>query len=547
MTNEGDRTNRVKPVALILSNFFPPESVGGAELVAEQQAIGLRERGYEVHVVTGGKPSAHAESDTRSGLVIHRVGLSSLDPYGSMTNSFATAYIRSLIKATRPRVALAHNMAGLGLDTLQEVTTSVPTFAWFHDFWAICLLNTTMHDGRQCTSPYHCGLLHGESGASGARSFVRTSSIVSAYSRAHGLVSPSGFLRRQFRSSGVPLEILVRSNGSATEVRARSHQSRSTLRVCYAGYLGAHKGVPVLLEALREAASRGLGDSLEVHILGDGYLADEVSQAARDLHEFVTYHGRVPHSEAMSRMRDSDVLLVPSCWPENEPVSILDAQAAGLAVIGTDLGGIPDLVGTDCGQLIAPESTGELLRSLEVYVSDRRTLERHSARALERAQARRSASDIDDILTSEVPPQPLSSSRIILDGGHKGWPAYDPTVFQELASPLVGQVVDAESATIEDWRLSSGLVLTQSSFSWTSLRRAVSLGLPVAYIRGLTMPESLLGIPTTSLASIGQLATWSSATAVRTREQEPPWLRKLRLDCLPDVAFALEEDAAWLS
>ena len=49
---------------LIVSNFFPPRTIGGAEIVASRQARALAARGHEVVILAGAEPSAAAPAGT---------------------------------------------------------------------------------------------------------------------------------------------------------------------------------------------------------------------------------------------------------------------------------------------------------------------------------------------------------------------------------------------------------------------------------------------------------------------------------------------------
>ena len=70
---------------LVVSNLFPPNTVGGAEIVAFRQAHGLAARGHKVVVLAGAQPSEEAPAGTLSfdvyeGIPVYRLSLRSLDP-----------------------------------------------------------------------------------------------------------------------------------------------------------------------------------------------------------------------------------------------------------------------------------------------------------------------------------------------------------------------------------------------------------------------------------------------------------------------------------
>src|SRR4029450_831159 len=85
----------------------------------------------------------------------------------------------------------------------------------------------------------------------------------------------------------------------------------------------------------------------------------------------VTFHGRLPKDQLFDLLRASSVALVPSTWYENQPMAVLEGLAVGLPVIGSDLGGIPELVdeGQD-GLLVPPGHDKALAPAIGDLISD---------------------------------------------------------------------------------------------------------------------------------------------------------------------------------
>ena len=72
-----------------------------------------------------------------------------------------------------------------------------------------------------------------------------------------------------------------------------------------------------------------------------------------------------------------DVLVVPSLWLENSPLVIHEARMAGVAVIGSNIGGIPGLIEHDVsGLLVPPGSVDALAAALQQLAADRELLDR---------------------------------------------------------------------------------------------------------------------------------------------------------------------------
>jgi glycosyltransferase involved in cell wall biosynthesis len=109
----------------------------------------------------------------------------------------------------------------------------------------------------------------------------------------------------------------------------------------FVGSLIPKKGLQDLIEAL---ATPDLG-KVRLVVVGDGYFASKLKSLAQDKlqKDQVIWRGIAPPVEVAKLMRDADFLVLPS-YTEGSPNVIKEAMASGLPVIGTRVGGIPDLV-----------------------------------------------------------------------------------------------------------------------------------------------------------------------------------------------------------
>lgn len=127
--------------------------------------------------------------------------------------------------------------------------------------------------------------------------------------------------------------------------------------VLFAGRLHADKQPRVLAHVLRHLVERGL--DFHAAVAGDGpdrpWLEQYVSQ--HGLQERVTLLGDVPSDRVRQWMAASDIFFLPSLW-EGIALTIYEAMACGLAVIGADVGGQRELVTPECG-LLLPKATEE--------------------------------------------------------------------------------------------------------------------------------------------------------------------------------------------
>jgi glycosyltransferase involved in cell wall biosynthesis len=149
-------------------------------------------------------------------------------------------------------------------------------------------------------------------------------------------------------------------------------EESGTFRVLYAGRLHESKGVQTVIEALARISSRGAKVSLG--IAGAGPHEAELRRQAKTM-EFVRFHGHITQQALSDLMRQSDLLVVPSVWAENSSGVLIHALSQGLPALGSDVGGIPELIEDGHnGYLLPPGDTVAWEQMLEKLASDRRRM-----------------------------------------------------------------------------------------------------------------------------------------------------------------------------
>ena len=139
----------------------------------------------------------------------------------------------------------------------------------------------------------------------------------------------------------------------------------------FVGSLIPKKGLQDLIEAL---ATPDLGD-VRLVVVGDGYFASELKSLAQDKlqKDQVIWRGIAPPVEVAKLMRDADFLVLPS-YTEGSPNVIKEAMASALPVIGTRVGGIPDLVTEGkTGLLYHPGDIESLRQCIRIMLKNRGT------------------------------------------------------------------------------------------------------------------------------------------------------------------------------
>jgi glycosyltransferase involved in cell wall biosynthesis len=160
-------------------------------------------------------------------------------------------------------------------------------------------------------------------------------------------LAPSLFLRDEMIRFGVPAErIVVSDYGMPIELLQPFHRTTSkALRFGYVGTLVPHKGVHVLLEAFRRLQEHMPGVSVELQIHGNPAWYPEYADKLRDLAgDGVRFAGAFKNRDVKRIYSNLDVLVVPSIWWENAPITIHEAILTRTPVITSDFGGMADFV-----------------------------------------------------------------------------------------------------------------------------------------------------------------------------------------------------------
>ncbi len=378
---------------------------GGAEGYMLDVAARQRDQGHEVRVwgmdhpendadhVLGPLPS-HVEFEPAPDGVLDRVRLA-----GRMVWSReAKAALGAALDTWRPDVIHCHNIYHqLSPSVLSAADKrGIPVVLTMHDYKLACPTYQFLDKGEPCTAcvdggPWQAAkraCKDGSRAASGIASLeVWLHRRFQAYDPVGRFISPSRFLADQITQAGVyPDRVVVLDN--LTDVDATETQAAPGRGAVFAGRLSYEKGVDTLVRAVGEVAGVAPGPLLD--IAGDGpdraaleKLAEEVAPG------LVRFHGRLAKAELMALVRGAVVSVVPSRWHENQPLSVLESFSAGVPVVATTMGGLPELVREGVtGWLVERDDPEQLAKALLEALGDPAEAHRRGSTARRLAEER---------------------------------------------------------------------------------------------------------------------------------------------------------------
>jgi len=406
---------------LFLSNLYPPHDMGGFEQWCEEVAVRLRQRGHKVRVLTscyGLNSALPAEQD-----VIRTLHLQA-DVYHYRPLDFFLRrprqeksnerQLRQAIGEFVPDRVVVWGMWNLShwLPYWAEkwmpgrvayyIASYWPADPDIHrQYWELAahrpLVNTLKRPVKslalgQLRREKYPPALHFEHAICCSR-YVRDTLV-----QAGKLPASAGVL-----FGGIDVEPFLRNQPSDSKEQA------GPLRLLYCGSLLPHKGVHTAIEAMGILKERGMYEHAELTLLGGGH--PEYEARLREVAERlgvdkkVHFAGRVPRDEIPSRLADFDVFLFTSVWAEPMARSVMEAMAAGLLVIGSEVGGqLEMLVNGQNALTFRPEDAVGLADHI-VHVIAAPALRRELARAgrqmvLERFNLHRMVTEIEQWLVA---------------------------------------------------------------------------------------------------------------------------------------------------
>jgi glycosyltransferase involved in cell wall biosynthesis len=355
---------RKRKRVLIVSHLFHPYFIGGSEVVAYEQSKMLKKRGFEVKVFGGrinNKSKSYLPVKERGRFEVMRFDLKHEDFDCNLVDFNKPQLLEGFRKTlfeSAPDVVHFHNIYPLSIKMIEVCKAMhIPAVMTLHDFWGICFKNILLtNQGAVCDKRgiecIHCQRdLRGPGGGPVSLS-ERNATIMRYLNMADLLISPSSYLLNRFIDCGLSKDkaVLINYGIDLSRFKNTSKKHSSKIRFAYIGQIVWHKGIENLLRAF-SLLSPAEKSSISLSLIGSGEEAfvKYCKELARELNlsEFVKFYGKMDNKKVLKMYRNIDVLIAPSIWPENSPVTIMESFASATPVLGSDIGGIPELIRDD--------------------------------------------------------------------------------------------------------------------------------------------------------------------------------------------------------
>jgi len=387
---------------LQVAHAYLPGSAGGTEVHVHllSRELGTRHEVAVLHRVYDPSREENALTEgEHDGVPVYRVVNNfswSPDADYEFYNPGLEATFARVVDEFRPDVIHFHHLAGGLSVTLPALARErgLPTLLTLHDYWYMCPRSTLWtSDGRLCPGPerglrcVQCWMndhyppvcsaarrvrelglavalrrlptylherLFPNTGVSPrsyhtTRLMVRDGYLRGLLNSFQVLVSPSEFLRHRFVEWGVDAQRIVHVPNGVDPTKFEPLRGElplgERLQAVYIGALAPHKGLDVLVSAFNELADC----PVDVRIYGGPGGTHELRAYARRLsaavhNPHVTFCGRFPNERIGEVLSGADLVIVPSVWYENCPMTVLEALYARRPVLASGIGGLAELV-----------------------------------------------------------------------------------------------------------------------------------------------------------------------------------------------------------
>ena len=388
---------------LVVSNLYPPRHVGGYELCCQEAVDGLRKRGHEVCVLTS---TYGAKKPQEDGQVLRWLQVDigreetpfqgravdvltrTIDVFKKEWRNFRA--FRRAAKMFKPDLVYLWNLTHISVSVgMQAQRAGLPTCYYIGDLW----LSNWRSDrwlslGSGWFPPASRRMVYFVRGA--ARFAAKISGLPCSDSLDLRHVQfASEYLKNETVRAGEPVGGAdVLHWGIDLEMFPFKTKTDAALRLLFVGQVVPHKGLDTAIEALRILVQNNKCDSLRLTIVGGSVYPHYVAElrarvVSLGLEKNVEFVGAVARERLPQLYREHDILLFPSLVDEGLGMSILEAMASGLVVLGTASGGSGETLIHERTGLVFPKEDASTCAAHVLHLMKDRSLYeslRHGAR-----------------------------------------------------------------------------------------------------------------------------------------------------------------------
>jgi glycosyltransferase involved in cell wall biosynthesis len=360
---------------LHISSYFPySHSIwGGAEMACKNVVDLLQENGIASAIAV-----SPVEKDTTLPYRFFSVPRLSdrlpapyfwfLRQYWLQKDSYVEKELNNVLHIYQPDVVHVHNFSTMTFSALQAVQSSgTPIVLSIYDYWLFCPTDMLVDihtqpciEGHGAHCYYRCLKSHFFKKSHYflnlpivtrkyyfARQLDKVDRFITLSENSRGILKNHGISEEKIEVVPLPVTIKAKTLDSPIEESGESAESI----VLFAGWVQARKGPDLIVKAMSYITEKIAGAKLfVVGPLSESKFEAYIRKLVDDLglSHCVTFTGKLPQDEFDAIFKRTQVIAIAEQWENMSPVFVLEAMAAGKAIVAGAIGGLPEFI--DDGQ-----------------------------------------------------------------------------------------------------------------------------------------------------------------------------------------------------
>ncbi|CAN5603392.1 glycosyltransferase family 4 protein [soil metagenome] len=358
---------------LYINPTFPPDYTGGAEVSIYHAVRGLMQRGIECTLLVVNNRQA-ADVDqwySVDDIPTHRITLRTRLPGQETFDPRIYRIVRRELAATRPDLVHINNVSGMSLAPFLACRHArIPVIVTLHDLWLLCPNNMRYRtDGSFCdpgqfpNGCHQCFRRYQYWAAVPQRKRI----FQQLTANVHTFIAPSqallerhveaGYERQRFRMLQYGFAEAIPTEAQDRQVRQIERSAPDYHTLVFAGGGSVNKGPQVVLDAIPTLIDQI--ENLRIIVAGGG--EDRFMAQFRRYDPVVQVLSRIDFADMRSLFANANLTLVASTWHENSPVVIYENFQVGTPCVGSNFGGIPELITEDKTGYLFPVGDAQAL------------------------------------------------------------------------------------------------------------------------------------------------------------------------------------------
>ncbi|RCK54066.1 hypothetical protein TH25_01610 [Thalassospira profundimaris] len=268
-------------------------------------------------------------------------------------NIFKNKTIKSIIESENPDIASIHSLSGFGptlIDILDQ--SKIPVIQVLHDLYNTCLNSNMFKNSSQCKKQcVTCKVFK-------HRHKLKSSKITAVLGVSKNILERH---KKLGYYKSVPLEFSIQNKRKIEKRIVYTSKNASTFG--FIGTINEAKGVELLINEFSKISD----ESIKLLVAGSG---DEgyIENIKRNSPNNIIFIGHTAPDEFFERI---DCCIVPSIWPDTLPGVVFESFIYGRPVIGSNRGGIPEMIDNGInGFIFDPQASGDLRHKIETLIND---------------------------------------------------------------------------------------------------------------------------------------------------------------------------------